>query len=216
MDRRSLQNRTLADRIDGTDRRREEREPLVRWAGLVTVLAAVVAAPAWTASVVQEDPVSSWPIIATFVALLLAIPANFAAQAPLMGRLGRIAVVLVMLGGMFEVSAMTAVMVIQAKVGLHGHEDFIMSGAVAPHFAALSGLAFLFYLGMVLFGVGTMRAGFFPRVSGPLTIAGSTAMVAGAVPDITALVAAGAVLLFAGFASMGWQLWDHRSPILSM
>jgi hypothetical protein len=144
------------------------------------------------------------------VALLLAVPAIFVVQSSYMGRLGRIGFVLTMIGGIFEVAGMTTVLVIQAKVGLHGHEKFIMSGSVAPHMLALSALALLFYLGVVLFGVATVRAGIFPRRSGQLVITGSVAMVAGALPDITGLVAAGAILLFAGFAWMGWQLWIRR------
>jgi hypothetical protein len=200
----------VSNQVSGIDPRINESEPLLRWAGLVTLLATVVATPAWMASVVQEDPLSGWPIIATFVALLLAVPAIFAVQSSYMGRLGRIGFVMTMIGGIFEVAGMTTVLVIQAKVGLHGHEKFIMSGSVAPHMLALSALALLFYLGVVLFGVATVRAGIFPRRSGQLVITGSVAMVAGALPDITGLVAAGAILLFAGFAWMGWQLWIRR------
>jgi hypothetical protein len=39
-----------------------------------------------------------------------------------------------------------------------------------------------------------------------MVAAGSAAMVAGSVPDITALVAAGAIFLFAGLAWMGGTL----------
>jgi hypothetical protein len=166
----------------------------------------VVATPAWIASVVQEDPLSSWPIIVTTVALLLVTPAIFTAQISRMGRLGRIGLVLMMIGGMFEVAGMTTVMVIQAKVGLHGHEHFISSGAVAPHFAVLSAFGVQFFLGAILFGLATARGGIFPRRAGQLVVVGSAAMVAGSVPDITGLVAAGATLLFAGFAWMGWKL----------
>jgi hypothetical protein len=188
-------------------------EPLLRWGGLLAVLAAAVATPAWITSVFQEDPVSSWPIIATMVALLLAVPAIFAAQASFMRRLGRIGVVLMMVGGMFEVAGMATVMVIQAKVGLHGHEKFITSGSVAPHMLALSALAVLFYLGVALFGIATVRAGIFPRYTGLLAAGGSIAMVAGSLPDITGLVAAGAILLFCGFAWMGWLLWRPRGVL---
>lgn len=181
-------------------------EPLLRWAGVAAILAAVVAAPAWIASVVQEDPVSSWPIIITTAALLLAVPAFFAAQVSGMGRMGRIGLVLMMLGGIFEVAGMTTVMVIQAKVGLHGHERFISSGAVAGHFAALSAFGVLFFLGAILFGMATARGRVFPRRAGHMVVVGSAAMVAGSIPDITGLVSAGAVVLFAAFAWMGWQL----------
>jgi hypothetical protein len=191
----------------GTDQLPTQPEPLLRWAGLLTLLTAAVAAPAWIASVVQEDPVSSWPIIATAVALLLAVPAIFAAQRSRMGRLGRVGLVLMLVGGMFEVAGMTTVMIIQAKVGLHGHEQFIASGSVAPHFAVLSALAVLFFLGTILFGLATARAGILPRRAGQLAIAGSIAMVAGSIPDITALVAAGAIVLYTAFAWMGWHLW---------
>jgi hypothetical protein len=192
--------------------RRTGPEPLLRWGGLVAALAAVVATPAWIACVVQEDPVSSWPIIASMVALLLAVPALFAAQASFMGPLGRIGLVLMMTGGMFEVAAITALMVIQAKVGLHGHERFISSGSVAPHFAALNALAVLFFLGIVVFGIATERAGVFPRRAGLVAATGSVLMVAGSIPDITGLVAAGAIMLFAGFASMG--LCVARGPLV--
>jgi hypothetical protein len=206
---------TDSSRVNGAGAQHSAPEPLLRWGGLLAVFAAALATPAWIASVFQEDPVSSWPIIATMVALLLAIPAIFAAQASFMGQLGRIAVVLMMVGGMFEVAGMTTVMVIQAKVGLHGHEQFIMSGSVAPHMLALSALGVLFYLGVVLFGIATERARIFPRRAGLVTAAGSVVMVAGSLPDITGLVAAGAVLLFCGFAWMGWQLWRPQTNPLS-
>jgi hypothetical protein len=181
-------------------------EPLLRWGGSTAILAAFAATPAWIASVVKEDPVSSWPIIAATAALLIALPAIFAGQAPRMGRLGRVGFVLMMVGGIFEVAGMTTVMIIQAKVGLHGHERFIASGSVAPHFAVLSALAVAFFLGAILFGLATSRGTVFPRRAGQMVVVGSVAMVAGSVPDITALVAGGAILQFAGFAWMGWSL----------
>jgi hypothetical protein len=179
--------------------------PLLRWGAFAAILAAVLITPGWILSVIQESEGASWTIIFAHMALTFALMAVFAVQASRVGRLGEIGFVLAIFGNMMLIATMLSALTVQARLGQRGLEHFIASGSVMPQVAAAGLLSLSFLLGMVLFGIATIRAGVFPRRAGQLVIVGVVGMFAGAVPDITGLEAAGTIALFAAFAWMGWQ-----------
>jgi hypothetical protein len=180
--------------------------PLLRWGAMAALLATILVTPGWILSVIRESEGASWAIILAHLTLTFALITVFAVQASKVGRLGEIGFVLALFGNMATIATMISALMIQAGLGQHGLEQFIQRGSVEAQVAALSLLTLSFLVGMVLFGIATMRAGVFPRRAGQLVVVGVTGMFAGAVPDITALEAAGTILLFAAFAWMGWQL----------
>lgn len=183
---------------------RSQSASLLPLGGLAGLLGAVLITPGWIGSVFKETEASSWAIICGHIALLLALVAVYAVQASRLGRTGQIGFVLAFVGNVFAISSMMASLVVQAKLGQRGLEHFIQSGSVVPQMAALSVLSVLFFLGVVLFGIATARAGVFPTYAGRLVAAGAVLAVAGALPDLTAVEAAGTIMLAAGFGWMGW------------
>ena len=107
------------------------------------------------------------------------------------------------------VGGMLMSLMLLAKVGKKGTEDFILSGQVLPHNVAASLLSLLFMVGLILLGVATARAGVFPPRAGQMLWLGAVLLVLGSIPDLTAVVAAGVALYSAGFAWMGWILWKR-------
>lgn len=185
---------------------RPTSDSIFRWGGMAALVAAILITPGWILSVILESEGASWTIVLAHMLLTFALMTVFAVQVTQMGRLGPIGFVLAIFGNMVTIASMVSALTIQAGLGQHGLERFIQSGSVQPHVVAVSLLSLSFLVGMVLFGLATIRAGVFPRWAGQLVILGVVGMFAGAVPDITALEAAGTILLFAAFGWMGWQL----------
>src|SRR5215210_6158997 len=92
-------------------------------------------------------------------------------------------------------------------------EDVLGAGLSAA-LVLLGGLAFL--IGLILFGLATMRAGVFPRWAGLLLIAGDVVFGAGsfAGPAAPVVFVVGAAITCAGFVWLGFTLLSgSRSSI---
>ncbi len=138
-------------------------------------------------------------ILAAHVALVFALVALWAAQAERSGLPGIFGMVL----GVAGTTLVSGVVLVEIA-GASGVEvDGVLAGGVSGVLGLLGGLAF--FLGLILFGVATMRAGVFSRLAGLLLITGDVVFGAGdffgpAAPIVFVL---GAAITCAGFVWLG-------------
>jgi hypothetical protein len=105
-------------------------------------------------------------VLAAHVLLVFALVGLYAAQAERSGLLGSLGMVLGVVG-----TILVSGVVLVEIAGASGAEvEDVLGTGLPAALALLAGLAFL--VGLILFGVATMRAGIFPRWAGLLLIAG--------------------------------------------
>jgi hypothetical protein len=112
-------------------------------------------------------------VLAAHVLLVFALVALYAAQAERSGLLGSLGMVLSVLG-----TTLVCGVVLVEIAGASGIEvDTVLTAGVSGAFSALGGPAF--FIGLILFGIATMRAGVFPHLAGLLLIVGDIVFGAG-------------------------------------
>jgi hypothetical protein len=105
-------------------------------------------------------------VLTAHVVLVFALVALYAAQAEQSGLLGSLGMVL----GVAGTTLVSGVVMVEIA-GASGVEvDAVLGAGLPSALTLLGGLAFL--IGLILFGVATMRAGVFPRWAGLLLIVG--------------------------------------------
>jgi hypothetical protein len=138
-------------------------------------------------------------VLAAHVLLVFALVGLYAAQAERSGLLGSLGMVLGVVG-----TILVSGVVLVEIAGASGAdvEDVLGTGLPAA-LALLAGLAFL--VGLMLFGVATMRAGIFPRWAGLLLIAGDVVFGAGGFAGAAAthFEVVGALITCAAFVWLG-------------
>jgi hypothetical protein len=141
-------------------------------------------------------------VLAAHVLLVFALVALYAAQADRSGLPGSLGMVLSVAG-----TTLVSGVVLVEIAGASGAEvDAVLEGGVSGTLAALGGLAF--FVGLILIGLATMRAGVFPWWAGSLLIAGDVVFATGdlAGPAAPIVFALGAALTCAGFVWLGLAL----------
>jgi hypothetical protein len=144
----------------------------------------------------------SCAVLTAHVVLVFALVALFAAQAERVGVLGALGMILSVVG-----TTLASGTVLVEIAGASGAEVAAVTGAgLSGALSLLGGLAFL--IGLVLFGIATMRAGVFPRWAGALLIPGDAvfgaASFSGSAASIVEVV--GASITCAAFAWLGLSL----------
>ncbi len=105
-------------------------------------------------------------VLAAHLALVFGLVALWAAQAGRSGLLGALGMVLGVVG-----TTLVCGVVLVEIAGTSGADvDAVLGAGIPALLALIGGLSFL--VGLVLFGIATMRAGVFPRLAGLLLIAG--------------------------------------------
>jgi hypothetical protein len=142
----------------------------------------------------------SCAVLTAHVVLVFALVALFAAQAERVGVLGALGMMILSVVGTTLASGTVLVEI----AGASGAEVAAVTGAdLSGALSLLGGLAFL--IGLVLFGIATMRAGVFPRWAGALLILGDAvfgaASFSGSAASIVEVV--GASITCAAFAWLG-------------
>jgi hypothetical protein len=138
-------------------------------------------------------------ILISHLLMVLALLGIYAAQVARMRLLGHVGMVLSVLG-----TALVSGVVLVEIAGASGAEvEAVLAGGVAGMLATLAGLAF--FVGLILFGIATMRATVFPRWAGLLLIVGDLVFAASASAGTAASIFTfgGAVLTCAGFVWLG-------------
>src|SRR5215213_6418151 len=146
-------------------------------------------------------------ILTAHVVLVFGLVALYAAQVEQSGLLGGLGMVLSVVG-----TTLVSGAVLVEIAGASGAEVENVLGAGLPGtLALLGGLAFL--IGLILFGVATMRAGVFPRWAGLLLIVGDVVFGAGGFAGAAATIfeVVGALITCAAFVWLGLSLLSGAS-----
>ena len=141
-------------------------------------------------------------VLTAHVILVFALVALYAAQAEWSGPLGSLGIVLSVVG-----TTLASGVILVEIAGASGVEVEAVTGAgLSGALSLLGGLAFL--IGLILFGVATMRAGVLPRWAGLLLIVGDSvfgaASFSGAASPIVEVV--GALITCVAFVWLGLAL----------
>jgi hypothetical protein len=141
-------------------------------------------------------------VLSAHALLVFALVSLWAVQAEPSGSLGAAGMVLSVLGTVLNCAAVLAEI-----AGASGADvDPVVGQGVSGTITLLGGLAFL--IGLILFGVATMRAGVLPRWAGPLLILGDVVFAVGTFAGSAALVVevVGALITCAAFVWLGLAL----------
>jgi hypothetical protein len=132
--------------------------------------------------------------------LVLGLGAVYARQARRAGVLGLAGYVLLVVATMFFIGNYAVTQGVVA--GLFTAEE---TAQVATYAFALAVMPWLWFAGLVVFGLATYRAGVLPKYTGALLIVFAVVQRLTGVVSIVAWVFA--LLSFATWASLGWALW---------
>ena len=198
---------------------------LIRWSGLISILAGVLYAIAALLHPVGEDLASvtspNW-VPAHFVywvsAILmqLGLVGLYARQAEKTGWLGLAGFVLAFIGTALVLSIFFLVTAAVPLIAADAPAIFDQAMA-SPAFIVVM-LVLEYIVGYILFGVATMRAGVLPRWAGLMLIIGSSFFLiseAGLFERTLShvIVTVGDVVFGLGFAWMGYALWSEKRVI---
>jgi hypothetical protein len=200
---------------------------LIRWSGLVSLLAGVLYAIAALLHPVGEDLTAvnspNWVtshlvywVSAIFI--LCSLIGLYARQAEQSGRFGLVSFVLAFIGTAVVGSIFFMASTVIPLVAAGSPASFDQAMTPPPFFMPVIILGFV--LGYILFGITIMRVGVLPRWSGLLLIVGVSLFPISEAPlfDRTlshVIVTIGDVLFGLGFAWMGYALWsEKREPAL--
>lgn len=132
-------------------------------------------------------------VFAVHVALVFALVTLYAAQADRSGLPGSLAMVLSVSG----TTLVSGVVLVEVAGASGGEVDAVLASGLSGALSVLGGLAF--FLGLLPFGIATMRAGVFPRLAGLLLIVGDVVFAAAS---------------FSGSAMLVVEVIGARSPAL--
>ena len=141
-------------------------------------------------------------VLTAHVILVFALVALYAAQAERSGLLGVLGMILSVIG-----TTLASGVILVEIAGASGVEVEAVTGAgLSGVLSLLGGLAFL--IGLILFGVATMRAGVFPRWAGTLLIVGDVVFGAASFSGSASLIVEvlGALITCAAFVWLGLAL----------
>ena len=195
---------------------------LIRWSGLISILAGVLYAlgailhPAGEDIAAYASPnwVPAHQVYWTAAMLMLfGLVGLYARQVEETGWLGLVGFVLAFIGTVLVDSIFLMASTVIHSVALQAPALFDQAAA-PPTFGVLV-VVLGYILGYILFGIATMRAGVLPRWSGLLLIIGSAMfMISEAVSLSVSLshliVTIGDVIFGAGFIWMGFALWSEK------
>jgi hypothetical protein len=200
---------------------------LIRWSGLICILAGMLYALGALLHPVGEDLAAytspKWvPAHQVYwfasMLMLLGLVGLYARQVEQTGWLGLVGFILAFLGTVVVNSIFLMASTVLHLVAVQASALFDQAGA-PPTFGVL--LVVLGYiLGYILFGIATMRAGVLPRGSGLLLIIGSAMFMISEALPLTAsishlIVTIGDVIFGAGFVWMGFALWSEKREFIS-
>ena len=143
-------------------------------------------------------------VLTALVILVFALVAIYATQAERSGLLGILGMILSVIG-----TTLASGVILVEIAGASGVEVQAVTGAgLSGVLSLLGGLAFL--IGLILFGVATMRAGVFPRWAGILLIVGDVVFGAASFSGSASLIVEvlGALITCAAFMWLGLALFS--------
>jgi hypothetical protein len=141
-------------------------------------------------------------VLTAHVTLVFALVALYAVQAEQSGLLGSLGMVL----GVVGTTLVSGVVLVEIAGASGAEVDAVLGAGLPSALALLGGLAFL--IGLIVFGVATMRAGVFPRLAGLLLIVGDMVFGAGSFAGAAATIfeIVGALITCAALVWLGFSL----------
>jgi hypothetical protein len=141
-------------------------------------------------------------VLTAHVTLVFALVALYAVQAEQSGLLGSLGMVL----GVVGTTLVSGVVLVEIASASGAEVDAVLGAGLPSALALLGGLAFL--IGLIVFGVATMRAGVFPRLAGLLLIVGDMVFGAGSFAGAAATIfeIVGALITCAALVWLGFSL----------
>jgi hypothetical protein len=201
-------------------------EKLIRWSGVISVLAGAFYALAAFLHPVGEDLAAinhpNWAPAhllywVAVVLIQLGLVGLYARQADRIGWLGLIGFVLAFIGTAFVGAIVFMVAALLPLIA--ATSPAVINQATTPPVFAVLILVLGYGLGYILFGVATMRAGVLPRWSGLLLIIGVSLFMISEAPLFDrmlshVIVTLGDIVFGLGLAWMGFALWsEKRVPV---
>ncbi len=200
---------------------------LIRWSGLVNILAGVLYALGALLHPVGEDLDAylspRWALAhqvywVAAILMLFGLVGLYARQVEEAGWLGLVGFVLAFVGTVLVSGIFAAASTVVHLVAVEAPALF--DQAVTPPTYAVIVLVLGYILGYILFGIATTRAGVFPRGSGVMLIVGSVMFfISESVPANASLshliVTIGDVIFGASFVWMGYALWSEKREIIA-
>jgi len=205
------------------------KKTILRWGGLASLLAGLLFALATVIHPPGEgievyDSANWVPAhllgLASVMLMQVGLVALYAGQVEASGRLGLIGFVLALIGTAFAAAIQYSQSAILPLVAEEAPSIFVDARTPPPYGIPLFVLGL--GLGLVLFGIATMRAGVYPRWSGLLLSVGVTLFMIGEVSREAGLLggmlpyvigAPGQLLMSAGLIWMGYALWSPEGEV---
>lgn len=195
---------------------------LIRWSGLISILAGLLYALAAILHPVGEDIAAytspNWVTAhqvywVSAILMLFGLVGLYARQVEKTRWLGLVGFVLAFIGTAFVGSIFVMVSTVIPLIA--AETPALFDQAATPPTGAVLVVVLSFSLGYILFGVATMRAGVLPRWSGLLLIIGVSFFIISEAPlfDRTishVIVTIGDVVFGLGLSWMGYTLWSEK------
>ena len=195
---------------------------LIRWSGLISILAGVLYALAAILHPVGEDIAAytspNWVTAhlvywVSAILMLFSLVGLYARQVEKIRWLGLVGFVLAFIGTAYVGSIFIMVSTVIPLVA--AETPALFDRAATPSTVTVLVVVLGFSLGYILFSVATMRAGVLPRWSGLLLIIGVSFFMISEAPlfDRTlshVIVTVGDVVFGLGLAWMGYALWSEK------
>ena len=183
---------------------------LIRWGGLVTIVAAILLVIGGMSSLNGRTVVGQWFTIAGFVVLVFAMMALYGAQVERSGVLGVVGFVLTVLGATLIPIFQFAVL---ARVSGVDPDSAVVQFFNATPLGLIGPISFI--LGLIVFSIATFRARVLPRWAGVLLGVGAVVFLSGGAESGLFLIlgSVGLVAIALGLAWMGWALWSGKGEV---
>ena len=203
---------------------------LSRWSGIACIVAGMLMVVATLVHPSRETPdvileqelrlvAAHWLSTFSYGFLLLGLPGLYGAQAERAGRLGLVSFLMVFFGTLFFAVSNNYGFI--APVLAAGAPAMLDAINAYPPIVTLNGLLIVgFFLGFILFGLATLRAGVLPSKTGILMAIGSPLIMVGFSLGLLVFEAfwiigiLGSLALNLGLAWAGYSLWLQRENVV--
>ena len=203
---------------------------LSRWSGIACIVAGMLMVVATLVHPSRETPevileqelrlvAAHWLSTFSYGFLLLGLPGLYVAQAERAGRLGLVSFLMVFFGTLFFAVSNNYGFI--APVLAAGAPAMLDAINAYPPIVTLNGLLIVgFFLGFILFGLATLRAGVLPSKTGILMAIGSPLIMVGFSLGLLVFEAfwiigiLGSLALNLGLAWAGYSLWLQRENVV--
>ena len=191
-------------------------QTLFRWGGLISIVTAALLVITTIVNFYPLSVVGQWLFIATAVFLVFTMMALYSAQAGKSGVLGLVGFVLTIIGSVFL--AIGSFVVLARVSGIEEAKAVVKFWSTT----VVGSAPLLLGLGLILFGIATVRAHVYPRWAGMLlnigvvllTITGMSTLLLQNILIVSGVLSVIALAIASvGLGWMGWVLWSSKGEM---